>query len=493
MTDFDRAAQIAARHPLRWRAQHVPVEQRDEQHQSERDRAENPRPAPAPAYGWVRARTALRRAGCRVRGCTHDLPGAIDVPRTAPASLRYLPLPMADELHTQTPLKAELAAARAHTDALFELVAPQTLYQRPVPDRHRLVFYLGHLEAFDWNMLARGVRDEPAFNPAFDQLFEFGIDPAPGAAPADDASDWPGITELHAYNERVRARIDALWDKCPSHMQHVVLEHRWMHAETLCYLLHQLDPALKRGPRVEAPAQSEPTDAEFIDVSAGPARLGQQFGHYGWDNEFPAHTVEVPTFAIGRHKVTNAEYLRFVVDGGEPPPFWRERDGRWWLRRMFDDVPLPGQAPVYATHEQATAYAQWSNAVLPTEAEWHRASGDADYPWGNAAPDAAHGNFGGENWDPVAVTEYAAGATRSGVEQLVGNGWEWTATPFAGFEGFASRDYYPGYSANFFDGKHFVLKGGSPRTAQRLLRRSFRNWFRAGYPYAYTAFRLARR
>ncbi len=61
----------------------------------------------------------------------------------------------------------------------------------------------------------------------------------------------------------------------------------------------------------------------------------------------------MPAFEIGRYKVTNAQYLRFVLDGATPPPFWLERDGRWWLRRMFDDVPLPAEAPVYVTHRQA--------------------------------------------------------------------------------------------------------------------------------------------
>jgi formylglycine-generating enzyme required for sulfatase activity len=75
---------------------------------------------------------------------------------------------------------------------------------------------------------------------------------------------------------------------------------------------------------------------------------------------------------------------------------------------------------------------------------------------------------------------------------MVGNGWEWTSSVFAGFEGFAARAYYPGYSRDFFDGEHWVLKGASSRTARCLLRRSFRNWFRADYPFAYTAFRLVR-
>jgi formylglycine-generating enzyme required for sulfatase activity len=75
----------------------------------------------------------------------------------------------------------------------------------------------------------------------------------------------------------------------------------------------------------------------------------------------------------------------------------------------------------------------------------------------------------------------------------VGNGWEWTSTPFAPFNGFTPTPNYPGYSSNFFDGKHYVLKGGSQRTAARLLRRSFRNWFRPDYPYVYATFRCVER
>ena len=203
----------------------------------------------------------------------------------------------------------------------------------------------------------------------------------------------------------------------------------------------------------------------------------------------------MPAFEIGRHKVTNAQYLRFVLDGATPPPFWLEREGRWWLRRMFDDVPLPADAPVYVTHRQAAAYAAWIGGALPTEAEWHRAAcGDDDraFPWGDEDPAPGRGNFDFAGWDPIAVTANPAGASPYGVEQMSGNGWEWTSTPFAGFDGFAPRAYYPGYSANFFDGEHWVLKGASPRTARRLLRRSFRNWFRGDYPFAYTAFRVVR-
>lgn len=392
----------------------------------------------------------------------------------------------------------ELKRARARTDSLFDLVSEPTLYERPIPARHRLIFYVGHLDAFDWNQLARGVVGKPSFDPTFDVLFEAGIDPPPGQTPQDTPADWPSVEKVRAYTARARAAVDQVWDQCSADMQQMVIEHRWMHAETLCYLLHQLDPALKRRPFAAQPVATSTAHNEFIRIPAGTTQLGQPNGNFGWDNEFPAHTESVNAFEIAKHKVTNADYVRFVDDGGVAPLFWRkgESGGGWHLRRMFDEVPLPLNAPVYATHQQALAYAQWANAALPTEAEWHRAAYKNDaqsYPWGDVQPNGLHGNFDFADWDPVDVTAYPGGDSAYGVSQMIGNGWEWTATPFAGFEGFEPSTYYPGYSANFFDNDHYVLKGGSPVTSRKLLRRSFRNWFRADYPYVYSTIRLVRR
>ena len=307
--------------------------------------------------------------------------------------------------------KTELQRARSHTDSLFELVAPETLYARPIPDRHRLIFYVGHLEAFDWNQLVRGVLAMPSFDPAFDALFEAGIDPPPGQAPQDTPSDWPTLETVRGYVARARAGVDEIWNQIPAERQLMVLEHRGMHAETICYLLHQLDPALKTRPAAARPVAAPAPVSQFIRIPAGTAQLGQPNGEFGWDNEFPAHRQSVPAFEIGKHKVTNGEYLRYIAAGGPVPLFWRERDGSWWLRRMFDEVPLPLDAPVYASHQQATAYARWAGAALPTEAEWHRAAYQDDqqaYPWGNAAPRSTRGNFGFADWDPVAVTAHPA-------------------------------------------------------------------------------------
>jgi formylglycine-generating enzyme required for sulfatase activity len=164
-------------------------------------------------------------------------------------------------------------------------------------------------------------------------------------------------------------------------------------------------------------------------------------------------------------------------------------------RTMFGEAQLPLDWPVYVSHAEATAYAKWLGRKLPSEEQFHRAAyGTSDhteraYPWGDEPPSVLHGNFDFAHWDPSPVGSYPRGASAFGVQDIVGNGWEWTRTKFAPFPGFTAMPFYPGYSANFFDSKHYVMKGASPRTAACMLRRSFRNWFQPHYPYVYATFR----
>src|ERR1700727_168921 len=104
-------------------------------------------------------------------------------------------------------MSAQLNAARAQTDELFSLLDPAALYDRPVAERHRLIFYLGHVEAFDWNLMSERALGKSPLHPSFDRLFAFGIDPEPGRAPADTPSDWPREVEVRSYVERVRAEL----------------------------------------------------------------------------------------------------------------------------------------------------------------------------------------------------------------------------------------------------------------------------------------------
>ena len=193
--------------------------------------------------------------------------------------------------------------------------------------------------------------------------------------------------------------------------------------------------------------------------------------------------MDVPAFSIAKHKVTNSEYLEFVRQGAPAPFFWAQREGEWFQRGMFAEFPLQSDWPVYATYEEAQAYARWRGGALATEPQFHRAACLA----GGASNDRG-GNFDFRRWDPVPVqANDSAAAVPS---QLVGNGWEWTSTAFAPFPGFKPFPFYQNYSEPFFDGQHYVLKGASPVTAAWLARPSFRNWFRRAYPYVYATFRL---
>jgi formylglycine-generating enzyme required for sulfatase activity len=402
---------------------------------------------------------------------------------------------------SSTATRDALSRARARTDALFDLVRSDAFYERPVPERHRIIFYVGHLEAFDWNLLSQTV-GEASFHPEFDRLFAFGIDPEPGQLPQDKRSDWPERAEVRQYALRVRQAIDDVANRVSTQLLSVAIEHRLMHAETFAYLLHQLAPTHKTIPPVAYHPSGRPPRPAVVKIPGGTATLGRPRrhhtgpSHFGWDNEFGGHEVSVPGFAVSKYKVTNGEYLDFVQAGAKPPHFWTWREDRWFWRTMAGEVPLPLDWPVYVTHQEATSFAAWAGKRLPTEAEFHRVaygtpSGEEQrsYPWGDDQPDPWRGNFDEYRWDPIPVTATPLGDSAFGVSQLVGNGWEWTSTVFQPFPGFQPFPFYPGYSAPFFDGNHYVLKGGSSRTDVSLLRRSFRNWFRPDYPYPYAGFR----
>jgi ergothioneine biosynthesis protein EgtB len=300
-----------------------------------------------------------------------------------------------------------------------------------------------------------------------------------------------------------------------------ILEHEAMHQETLLYMWHRLPFDQKRKPAGYVPRASGPVPPrEWVVVPGGRATLGVDPPNvaFGWDNERPSFAADVPTCAIERHDVTNEAYLEFVEGGGYAnarwwrpadwswireeglthPLFWERQGSQWFWRGMFEPIPLPLSWPVFVSFAEASAFCRWRGVRLPTEAEFQRAAyGTPDgseriYPWGRADATTARGVFDFTSWDPEPAGSHPQGASAWGVEDLVGNGWEWTSTPFRPFPGFAPLASYPEYSADFFDDEHFVIKGASPATASELLRPSFRNWFRARYPYVYATFRAAK-
>jgi iron(II)-dependent oxidoreductase len=397
---------------------------------------------------------------------------------------------------------------RERSAHLFGLIDPSAFEDRPIPLRHPFVFYAGHLPAFSFLTLNERALQQESVDRRLEKLFERGIDPASlDAAARLGRSDWPSRDEVRAFGDACDARVyDAL---AHAHLVdatvprlvrgesvYTILEHEQMHHETLTYIIHQLD-ASKKGRVEQTHIDSSPPTNDPIRIAAGIATLGADPDEipFGWDNEFGRSRVAVPAFSIQRYPITNGEWLAFLADGGPLPTFWIDRDGTWMLHGVFEEIPLPLSWPVYVTHDQAAAYARWKGMRLPTEAEYHRAAygtpeGDErDFPWGSDEPQKQHGNFDFQRFDPEPVDAHPAGASAWGVHDLIGNGWEWTATPFAPLPGFAPMASYPQYSTDFFDGKHYVMKGASPVTARELIRRSFRNWFYADYPYMYAKFR----
>ena len=387
-------------------------------------------------------------------------------------------------------------ATRARTRELFERLPAEAYYERPIPLRNPFVFYEGHLPAFAVNTLVKLTHERRGIDERLETLFARGIDPESEDAVKSPTDVWPSRDEVLEYVAKAEALLErTLVEEPMGEATFTIIEHELMHQETLLYM------AAARGGQAILPARTGEIACppQRIAISAGRATLGAPGDVFGWDNEFPEHAVDVPAFEIDSRNVTNGEYLEFVeATSANAPHFWIRENGEWLRRGIWDITPLPLDAPVYVTYDEANAYARWKGARLPSEAEYHRAafgtpSGEERmFPWGDELPDATRGNFDFASWDPVAAGSYPAGASAWGVLDLVGNGWEWTSTIFAGFDGFQAMPSYKEYSADFFDNAHYVLKGASPVTPRELVRRSFRNWFRPNYPYVFATFRLAR-
>ena len=400
-------------------------------------------------------------------------------------------------------------ATRARTRDLFARIPPDAYYERPISLRNPIVFYEGHLPVFSVNTLVKMTLGGRGIDPHLETLFERGIDPESEAAVKNPTDAWPAREEVQAYGTAADALIERTFanEKVEDEeATFTIIEHELMHQETLCYMWHRLPYEQKRRPSMTdgrwpmtdvRGARSEVRRPALVSatIPAGSAVLGadRHVVPFGWDNEFDGHVINVAAFDIDTLPVTNAQFLEFVVTRNvEPPAFWLPADGSaighrssaieaWHWRAMFESEPLFPDWPVYVSQEDAAAYARWKGRRLMTEAEWHRAAEGAT---------PGHVDFAG--FDPIPVGSHPDTASVHGVHDLIGNGWEWTSTIFGPFAGFTAMRSYPEYSADFFDGQHYVMKGASPATARELIRPSFRNWFRGNYPYVYAKFRTVR-
>jgi gamma-glutamyl hercynylcysteine S-oxide synthase len=420
--------------------------------------------------------------------------------------------------------REELTRARARTLAMLAPLPESELLRQHSPLMSPLVWDVAHVANYEEQWLLRALGAPALTDAAFDAVYDAFRHPrasrpqlpllAPEAA--------------FAYAARVRERVLEQLERVPEGSADprlapllaggfvfgMVAQHEQQHAETLAATLQLMTdfeyrPAAAPRPQPAATAQFE------VLIPGGPVQQGSEEA-WAYDNERPVHPRELAPFFIDAHPVTNGDFLVFVESGGyedarwwtpegfahvqreglRHPGFWLPQGGHVWLRRRFGWVePLPKDEPVqHVSWYEADAYARFCGKRLPTEAEWERAcagpGGERRYPWGEGTSEG-RANLGGETWGPAPLGSFPAGATPEGVQGLVGDVWEWTAsdfTPYPGFRAFPYREY----SEVFFGPGHKVLRGGAWASAPVAVRSSFRNWDLPVRRQIFAGFRCAR-
>nr|WP_319457584.1 MULTISPECIES: ergothioneine biosynthesis protein EgtB [unclassified Mycobacterium] len=411
-------------------------------------------------------------------------------------------------MSTREMLARELTRARERTLRLVDFDDAE-LFRQYDPLMSPLVWDLAHIGQQEELWLLRGGNpDRPGMlSPAVEGLYDaFEHTRASRVAlpllpPAD----------AHAYCRTVRAKaLDALeilpeadgTGVDPSFVYGLVISHENQHDETMLQALGMRSGPAILGAGARLPAGRPGVTGTSVLVPGGPFVLGVDAVDepHSLDNERPSHTVDVPTFRIGRVPVTNGEWRAFIDDGGyREQRWWSERGWahlrdanlvapQYWnpdgTRTRFGHVEaIPADEPVqHVTYFEAEAYAAWAGARLPTEAEWEKACAwdpavgrRRRFPWGASEPTDRIANLGGDALRPAPVGAYPAGASAYGVEQMLGDVWEWTSSPLRPWPGFTPM-IYDRYTQPFFDGDYKILRGGSWAVAAGILRPSFRNW-----------------
>ena len=422
---------------------------------------------------------------------------------------------------------ARFADVRRRTLELVGVLDWETLRRQHIPLLSPMVWDLGHIGNFEEQWIHQRLAGSPPLVEGLHRMFD------PVANPRATRAGLPLPTgeELLAYLARVRQTTLAVLASGTDGgdprlvddglVYEMVAEHEEQHQETLLQCMQVLDaPSYSPARRRELPA-GRPVSRDMVAVPAGPFRMGWQRRGFAYDNELPPHEVEVAAFRIDRFPVTHGDYLGFVEDGGyarrelwqpagwafrereafEAPRHWRRAAGGGWEARFMDRVlPLADAADLPVVHVcywEADAFARWAGKRLPGEAEWEKAAlwdpaaGAArPWPWGEEPPTPERANVDQLGFAPAPVGAYPRGASALGVEQLIGDVWEWTSSDFGGYPGF---DAYPydDYSKNWFGDDYKVLRGGSWATRPAVARGTFRNWDYAIRRQIFSGFRCA--
>jgi iron(II)-dependent oxidoreductase len=363
----------------------------------------------------------------------------------------------------KTDVVRELEAARARTLTLLEPIADAGLLAQHSELMSPLVWDLAHIGHYEELWLLRELgAGEPA-DPHFDDVYD-----------------------AFRHPRAERPTLDILG---PAEARDFVADVRKRALDVL--------EGSDLGSDGEGAPGPDPTDLPLdVVVEGGEFVMGTSSDPWAYDNERPAHVVEVPTFRMDTTAVTNGAYADFVADGGYDderwwteegwawrreaglvhPQFWiRTADGTWSRRRFGRIEAVPAREPVqHVCWFEADAYARWRGARLPTEAEWEKAA--------RGATDGGGLNRPGRRFGPDEVGAHPGGVSDAGCLDLLGGVWEWTASDFEAYPGFVSFPYRE-YSEVFFGAgrsehgpSYKVLRGGSWATDPIAVSTTFRNW-----------------
>lgn len=316
----------------------------------------------------------------------------------------------------------------------------------------------------------------------------------------------PALADVLAYRAHVdHAMADFLGGRVSDDVAALVelgLHHEQQHQELiLTDLLHlfaqnPLRPAVR-----SAEAGPEPDGQSALAwmlLDGGNVQFGQLEPGFAFDNELPRHPVALQAFRLASRAVTNCEWLQFIEDGGyaEPalwlsdgwdavqaqqwgaPLYWEQNeDGERWQMTLAGREPLALDEPVsHVSFFEADAFARWAGKRLPTEFEWEFAARGLPVD-GNFVESGA--------WRPRRALD------RPGLQQMFGDVWEWTASPYVGYPGFRTAPGAVGeYNGKFMNGQ-YVLRGGSCLSPRSHLRASYRNFFQPGQRWQFSGLRLA--
>jgi iron(II)-dependent oxidoreductase len=400
-------------------------------------------------------------------------------------------------------LAAWLEDARGRTLNLVADLTDEQLLGPRLTIVNPLLWEMGHVAWFQekW-VFRRG--GQPSLRADADALYD-------SSAVAHDTR-WdlllPTRAQSLAYMRQVLERVlDRFRGREPTEEEAYFLQlalfHEDMHAEAFLMTRQTLAyPAPPWFARLQSPPAGEMCQGD-VNVPGAAFRLGAEpGGSFVFDNEKWAHPVEVHPFAIARATVTQAEFGAFVEDGGyrrpelwgdagwawrereaaEHPVYWRRAGAGRWQRREFDHwVDLEPHRPVHhVSWYEAEAYCRWAGRRLPTEAEWELAAAGSGpkqrFPWGDELPEPNQANLDGWTSGCADVGASAEGDSPFGCRQMIGNVWEWTASDFLPYPGFVA-DPYKEYSAPWF-GTHKALRGGCWATRARMLRTTWRNFYK---------------